>query len=97
MLLKPYLCDALLSIAEAGVYHPLWSPMVMAELERNLARRGLEPPYVVRFPATTVSRGPLSPCWPSLAARATPTGKPAGQARREALTRLNGLLDEGRN
>jgi hypothetical protein len=42
VLLKPYLCDTLLSIAEAGVYRPLWSPMVMAELERNLARRGLE-------------------------------------------------------
>jgi predicted nucleic acid-binding protein len=42
VLLKPYLCDALLSIAEAGVYRPLWSPMVMAELERNLARRGLD-------------------------------------------------------
>jgi predicted nucleic acid-binding protein len=42
VLLKPYLCDALLTIAEAGVYRPLWSPMVMAELERNLARRGLD-------------------------------------------------------
>jgi predicted nucleic acid-binding protein len=42
VLLKPYLCDTLLSIAEAGVYHPLWSPMVMTELERNLARRGLD-------------------------------------------------------
>jgi hypothetical protein len=42
VLLKPYLCDTLLSIAEAGVYCPLWSPMVMAELERHLARRGLD-------------------------------------------------------
>ncbi len=41
VLLKPYLCDTLLSIAEAGVYRPLWSPTVMAELDRNLARRGL--------------------------------------------------------
>jgi predicted nucleic acid-binding protein len=41
VLLKPYLCDTLLSIAEAGVYRPLWSPTVMTELERNLARRGL--------------------------------------------------------
>lgn len=41
MLLRPYLCDTLLSIAEAGVYRPLWSPTVMTELERNLARRGL--------------------------------------------------------
>jgi predicted nucleic acid-binding protein len=42
VLVKPYLCDTLLSIAEAGLYSPLWSPMVMAELERNLARRGLD-------------------------------------------------------
>lgn len=42
VLLKPYLCDTLLSIAEAGVYRPLWSPVVMTELERNLARRGLD-------------------------------------------------------
>jgi predicted nucleic acid-binding protein len=42
VLLKPYLCDTLLSIAEAGVYRPLWSPMVITELERNLARRGLD-------------------------------------------------------
>jgi predicted nucleic acid-binding protein len=41
VLLRPYLCDTLLSVAEAGVYRPLWSPMVMTELERNLARRGL--------------------------------------------------------
>lgn len=40
VLLKPYLCDTLLSIAEAGVYRPLWSSMVMTELERNLARIG---------------------------------------------------------
>jgi predicted nucleic acid-binding protein len=42
VLLKPYLCDMLLSIAEAGVYRPLWSPMIMWELERNLVRRGLD-------------------------------------------------------
>ena len=42
VLLKPYLCDTLLSVAEAGVYRPLWSPMVMTELERNLAQRGLD-------------------------------------------------------
>ena len=42
VLLKPYLCDTLLSIAEAGVDCPLWSPMVLHELERNLVRRGLD-------------------------------------------------------
>jgi hypothetical protein len=52
VLLKPYLCDMLLSIAEAGVYRPLWSPMVMAELERNL-------------PAITASPGQSGLCWSS--------------------------------
>ena len=42
VLLKSYLCDTLLSIAEADVYRPLWSSMVMTELERNLVRRGLD-------------------------------------------------------
>lgn len=42
VLLKPYLCDTLLTTAEAGIYRPLWSPSVMAELERNLARWGLD-------------------------------------------------------
>jgi hypothetical protein len=32
LLLKPYLCDTLLSIAEAAVYRPLWSADVIAEL-----------------------------------------------------------------
>jgi len=41
-LLKPYLCDSLLSIAETGCYRPLWSPTVLDELRRNLIRRGLD-------------------------------------------------------
>lgn len=42
VLLKPYLCDSLLSIAETGSYRPLWSPAVLDELRRNLIRRGLD-------------------------------------------------------
>jgi hypothetical protein len=42
VLLKPYVCDTLLSIAEAGAYRPLWSLHVMTELERNLTRRGMD-------------------------------------------------------
>src|SRR5215467_10983832 len=42
VLLKPYLCDCLLSIAETGSYRPLWSPTVLDELTRNLLRRGLD-------------------------------------------------------
>ncbi|MFD5828238.1 PIN domain-containing protein [Lentzea sp. NPDC060358] len=40
VLLKPYLCDTLLTISECGVYRPLWSADVMAELDRNLRKRG---------------------------------------------------------
>ena len=42
VLLKPYLCDSMLTIAEAGIYRPLWSPTVLDELRRNLIRRGLD-------------------------------------------------------
>ncbi|MFC0115577.1 PIN domain-containing protein [Kibdelosporangium aridum] len=40
VLLKPYLCDTLLSIAECGIYRPMWSADVLTELERNLRKRG---------------------------------------------------------
>jgi hypothetical protein len=32
VLLKSYLCDTVLSIAEEGAYRPLWSEHVLAEL-----------------------------------------------------------------
>jgi hypothetical protein len=40
VLIKPYLCDTLLTIAETGLYRPLWSAGVLAELDRNLRRLG---------------------------------------------------------
>jgi PIN domain len=43
VLFGAYLCDTMLCLAEAGTYRPLWSPMVMEELERNLLERGLPP------------------------------------------------------
>lgn len=47
VLLKSYLCDTLLSIAEAGTFRPLWSDHVLAEVYRNLARRAGAKPEAV--------------------------------------------------
>jgi predicted nucleic acid-binding protein len=41
VLFKPLLCDSLLSIAEEGLYQPLWSADILVELRRNLARHGV--------------------------------------------------------
>ncbi|MEU5690710.1 PIN domain-containing protein [Actinosynnema sp. NPDC020468] len=41
VLFKPYLRDTILSIAESGLYRPLWSTGVLEELDRNLRRRGV--------------------------------------------------------
>jgi PIN domain len=46
VLLKSYLCDTLLSIAENGTYRPLWSAGVMDELQRNLLQIGVKPDAV---------------------------------------------------
>lgn len=40
VLLKPYLCDTLLTIAEDGAYRPLWPADVLTELRRNPIKRG---------------------------------------------------------
>lgn len=49
ILLKSYLCDTLLSIAEEGAFRPLWSDHVITELRRNLRRE--------------LSRRPSSTAW----------------------------------
>jgi predicted nucleic acid-binding protein len=43
---KSYLCDTLLSVAEAGIFRPLWSDHVLAELRRNLLTAGAKPEAV---------------------------------------------------
>ncbi|KAA2263488.1 PIN domain-containing protein [Solihabitans fulvus] len=40
VLLKSYLRDTVLTLAESGVYRPLWSSSVLTELAVNLRRRG---------------------------------------------------------
>lgn len=41
VLFKSTLCDTLLSVAEEGLYQPLWSMDILEELRRNLARYGV--------------------------------------------------------
>jgi predicted nucleic acid-binding protein len=41
VLFKPVLCDSLLSVAEEGIFQPLWSADILDELRRNLARHGV--------------------------------------------------------
>ncbi|RKT51685.1 PIN domain-containing protein [Saccharothrix australiensis] len=49
VLFKPYLRDTVLSIAETGLYRPLWSTSVLEELERNLRRRGVDEHRISRL------------------------------------------------
>jgi predicted nucleic acid-binding protein len=41
VLYPAYLCDTLLRLADAELYRPLWSAEVLAELRRNLIKRGI--------------------------------------------------------
>lgn len=41
VLFKPLLCDALLCIAEEGLFQPLWSQDILDELQRNMLRHGV--------------------------------------------------------
>ena len=43
VLLKSYLRDTLLSIAEVGTFRPLWSDHVLQEIRRNLLKAGAKP------------------------------------------------------
>jgi predicted nucleic acid-binding protein len=41
VLFKAYVCDSILTIAESGLFRPLWSEHVLKELTHNLVRRGM--------------------------------------------------------
>jgi hypothetical protein len=58
VLLKSYLCDTLLSIAEAGTFRPLWSDHVLAELRRNLIKAGAKQEAVEHRLGLCVPRSP---------------------------------------
>jgi hypothetical protein len=79
VLLKSYLCDTLLSIAEEGVYRPLWSEHVLAELRRNLVKAG------AKQEAVEHRLGQMAAYFPD--ARVTPaasSGKATSHARASA-------------
>jgi len=46
VLLKSYLNDTLLSVAEEGAFRPMWSDQILAELRRNLVKAGAKPEAV---------------------------------------------------
>lgn len=48
VLFKTLLCDTMLSIAEEGLYQPLWSEDILEELRRNLLRYGVAEANVAR-------------------------------------------------
>lgn len=48
VLYPAYLRDTLLSLAEAGLYRPLWSQNIFAELRRNLVEDGISASAVDR-------------------------------------------------
>ena len=48
VLYPPYLRDILLLAAETGLYQPIWSGLILAELRRNVLAQGIWPARIER-------------------------------------------------
>ena len=63
VLLPPVLCDCLLSVAQAGLFRPLWSDRILAEWAHAATRKGMHPEAAIAaataaFPAACVPPAP---------------------------------------
>ena len=63
VLLPPVLCDCLLSVAQAGLFRPLWSDRILGEWSHASARKGMHPEAAIAMATATFpnARVPAAP------------------------------------